>query len=187
MQKINNGIKECYVITEDGIIYDTEKHQEVKQDAKHNVYLRTTQNERKKMSLKKAYYLAYHKPFSVDDIEDMDGEQWKELRDSNGYYYISNLGRIKSLYGYKAAIIQPYENQRGYERVDITINGKRECKLVHRLVADAWLPVPEHYDDQIHHIDFNKHNNAAENLRYVAKSEHCRIHNEARNKTKDAE
>lgn len=35
---------------------------------------------------------------------------------------------------------------------------------MHRLVAAAFLPIPEDINMQLHHIDFDKANNNAENL-----------------------
>lgn len=57
-------------------------------------------------------------------------------------YYISSKGRIKSLQGYETIILKPFANQGGYARVDIVESGKRQTKLVHRLVAAAFLPFP---------------------------------------------
>jgi len=55
---------------------------------------------------------------------------------------ISNKGRVKSLKRYKATILKTYRNQGGYLRVDIINGGFRQTKLVHRLVAAAFLPMP---------------------------------------------
>ena len=45
-------------------------------------------------------------------------------------------------------------------------------KLIHRLVAAAFLPLPDNIDYQLHHKDFNSLNNSADNLEWLSVSEH---------------
>ena len=75
-------------------------------------------------------------------------------------------------------MLKPYVNQSNYDRVDITQLGKRRSVLVHRLVAGAFLPLPDRLDMQLHHKDFDKHNNAAENLEWLNAADHTKIHAE---------
>ena len=113
-------------------------------------------NDRKKVSLKTLYRLVYNKPYSKDNIEDLNNEEWKEIQDTNKIYYISNKGRVKSLHGYETLILKPFCNQGGYARVDIVEDGKRVTRLVHRLVASAFLSPPKKLDMHLHHKDFCK-------------------------------
>ena len=78
--------------------------------------------------------------------------------------------------GYEAIVLRPYTNQSDYERVDITQYDQRRSVLVHRLVAAAFLPLPESIDMQLHHKDFNKHNNAADNLEWLTPAAHIQKH-----------
>lgn len=56
----------------------------------------------------------------------------------------------------------------GYLRVAIN-----HCQyLVHRLVAETFIPNPEN-KPEIDHIDRNRANNKVENLRWVTRSENC--------------
>ena len=104
--------------------------------------------------------------------------EWKEIDDTKGLYYISNKGRVKSLQGYEATILKPFNNQGGYARVDIVESGRRCTKLIHRLVAAAFLPLPEKIDMQLHHKDFDKDNNAADNLEWLNAAAHAEKHKE---------
>ena len=114
----------------------------LKPSDKHTYMLRTTDNERKKVSLKTLYKLVYNKPYSKDNIDNIDNEEWKDIDDTDHLYQISSKGRVKSLQGYEAIVLKSFHNQSGYARVDIVEDGKRQTKLVHRLVAAAFLPFP---------------------------------------------
>jgi len=58
----------------------------------------------------------------------------------------------------------------GYLQVALMIDGKRYEKLVHRLVAEAFIDNPEK-KPQINHKDGNKMNNQATNLEWATPSE----------------
>ena len=178
MKQVNNGYAEYYYLYEDGSLYNAASGLMVQLSREHSYIIRTENGKRKKVSLKRLYKLVFNKPFSKDNIENFDNEEWKEIDNTEGLYYISNKGRVKSLQGYEAMILKPFNNQGGYARVDIIENGKRKTKLIHRLVAAAFLPLPQKIDMQLHHIDFDKDNNAAENLQWLTAAEHLKIHNE---------
>lgn len=186
MIQVNNGFADYYYLREDGMIYDAAADKLIKPSSNHIFTLKTTDNGKKKIALKTLYKYVYNKTFCNDQIIDLDNEQWKEIDDTEGLYYVSNMGRIKSMQGYEAIILKPYNNQGGYARVDIIESGKRQSKLVHRCVAAAFLPLPEKIDMQLHHNDFNKNNNAADNLIWLSPAAHTKIHVEQRSKDTDA-
>ena len=128
--------------------------------------------------------LVYGRIFCIDTLKDLDGEEWRELPDSKGKYFVSNKGRIKSYAYYEATILNPFDTRQGYKRVSLWLDGKRHDLLVHRLVALCFLPNPERPDFQIHHIDFNPRNNDISNLVYLSPTEHRKIHSE---RTKEIE
>lgn len=178
MKQINNGFKEYYYLKEDGTILDTAADKLIKANEQHLFCLKTEGNSKKKIALRTLYKKVFGKQYCIDKIEDLDNEQWKEVDDTEGIYIVSNKGRVKSLQGYEAAILKPYNNQGGYARVDIMVEGKRQSKLVHRLVAAAFVPLPEKLDMQLHHKDFNKDNNAADNLEWLTPAAHSKKHSE---------
>ena len=103
----------------------------------------------------------------------MSEEIWKVIPDSNGYYYISNLGRMKrddyefidtrgKKHKTKAKVWDTgiKNNVNGYSYYGYRTNdGKRKNRSIHRLVAEAFIenPQPDIFD-QVNHIDANKSN-----------------------------
>ena len=86
----------------------------------------------------------------------------------NNKYSVSNLGRLRNNETNK--ILKGSKNSEGYMAFDYTIEGTRYCKKIHRLVAMAFVPNP---DDKefVDHIDNNRTNNNAYNLRWCTSSE----------------
>lgn len=102
-------------------------------------------------------------------------EIWKDVKGYEGYYQISNLGNVMSLKFNHADIrrlIKPFDNG-GYNMVCFNLNGVSKKFLVHRLVAEAFIPNHEN-KPCVNHIDGNKRNNSVENLEWVTKSENTR-------------
>lgn len=110
-------------------------------------------------------------------------EQWKPIKDYEGLYEVSNLGRIKSLPKYKSSsgnhptqyltkeIILKNINVGGYLYVGLTDNShKRKRFAVHRLVAQSFIPNPEN-KPFINHIDCNPLNNCVNNLEWCTPKE----------------
>ena len=159
------------------MIYNTITKKIIKPDKHHLFSLKlSNSHERKKIALKTLYKLIYNKPFCTDRIVSNESEVWKQIDETEGLYFISNQGRIKSYQSYEAVLLKPYKNKNGYLRVDIMQHGVRYSKLVHRLVAASFLPLPEKIDMQLHHIDFNKNNNSANNLEWLTSQDHKRKH-----------
>lgn len=103
-------------------------------------------------------------------------EEWRDITGYEGYYQISNLGRVKSLdrvvigkdgrkFHYKCQIMKPGIHYKGYILVKLCIDSKQKCYKVHRLVAQAFIPNPDNLP-QVNHKDEDKTNNRVENLEW---------------------
>lgn len=106
----------------------------------------------------------------------MNKEVWKDVKDYEGLYQISNFGRVKSLLGWdgkryikRERILSPSKQSLnpdyGRAVVNLCKDGKRKTFKVHRLVATAFLPNPEGLNI-INHIDGNPLNNKVDNLEW---------------------
>ena len=115
----------------------------------------------------------------VSQYDFQEGEIIREIKNynSNGRYYCSNYGNIVTLYYNHWRLVKPQKDKDGYFYVRLWHNGNRIHKGIHQLVAECFLVNPDPaVKTQIHHIDFNPHNNRADNLVFVSPKEHRAIH-----------
>lgn len=100
----------------------------------------------------------------------MQTEIWKPVKGYEGLYEISNFGRVKSLGNDKSRkekILKPIKDKGGYLYVGLCRDGKGKWFKVHRLVAEAFLPNPEGFE-QVNHKDENKSNNCSSNIEWCS-------------------
>lgn len=107
-------------------------------------------------------------------------EEWKQIKGYEGYYEISNLGRVKSIIRNpirsrnrpttkKENILKGSPNNSGYPSVTLTVDWKPKQLLIHRLVAIHFIPNPNNYN-VINHLDGNKTNFSISNLEWTTSS-----------------
>lgn len=103
-------------------------------------------------------------------------EVWRDIKNYEGLYQVSNIGRVKSLKRKgrrKERILKLFYSGAGYLNVCLS-DGIRGQKwyYIHRLVGETFLPKPEGKDD-INHKDEDKTNNSIWNLEWVSRKENC--------------
>lgn len=108
-------------------------------------------------------------------------EIWKDIKGYEGWYQVSNCGRIKSLervfirkngtpFFVRERILKYAFDHGGYPYVTLIKFKKRHNKAVHRIVAETFIPNPEN-KPCIDHIDCDPTNPRVDNLRWVTSSE----------------
>ena len=96
-------------------------------------------------------------------------EIWRDIKGFEGIYQVSNIGRVKSLERYVPSKNGSYRKEKekiraihldkyGYFYIILCNSGNNYKRLIHRLVAEAFIPNPNNYPI-INHKDEIKTNN----------------------------
>ena len=115
-------------------------------------------------------------------------EIYKDIKDLEGKYQVSNFGQILSL-NYrktgKAELLKPGKTKDGYPIVILYKDGKKKTFTIHRLVAETFLPNPNNLLE-VNHKDEDKTNNSVDNLEWCTREYNINYgtHNERMSKTK---
>ena len=104
-------------------------------------------------------------------------EIWKSTRYK--YYYVSNHGRVISLYNNKPRILKRFKSGKYFA---VCIESKKI--RIHRLVAETFISNHDKDKTIVHHKDGNKHNNFVDNLEWISYREHNKLHSKNRKKNK---
>ena len=102
----------------------------------------------------------------------MVSEEWRDIKDYEGLYKISNRGNIISNKGNQIKQLKHSFNKFGYQITTLRKNNNPKVFYVHRLVAQAFIPNPDN-KPCIDHINTDKTDNRVENLRWCTQKENC--------------
>ena len=89
-------------------------------------------------------------------------------------YQVNELGDVMSFN--RGKILKPQLGSNGYLQVNLYKDGKLYSKLLHRLVAEAFIPNPE-CKETVDHINGDKTDNRVENLRWATRKEQASFEN----------
>jgi len=102
-------------------------------------------------------------------------EEWRPvtIEPFHEFYEVSDLGRIRStdrecpgrMWPVRGRILKPGDIGNGYLVVNLCADGFHRTKLVHRIVALAFIPNPDGFPE-VNHKDLVKANNTIRNLEW---------------------
>ena len=114
-------------------------------------------------------------------------EIWKDIKEYEGYYQVSNIGRVKRLERVsrykcgdsllertvKERVMKNVFSDKGYYKVQLWKDGINKNCRIHRLVAIAFIPNHKKLSE-VNHKDLDKINNNVSNLEWVTTTENRR-------------
>jgi hypothetical protein len=109
-------------------------------------------------------------------------EEWRKINIEVDSYEVSDLGRVRN----GQRVLKLTTTPSGYLKVELPVDGKRKTILVHRLVAQAFIPNPEQLP-QVNHQNHKRDDNRVVNLEWVTASEnssHAQKHRRSKTKVR---
>ena len=97
---------------------------------------------------------------------ELSQEQWRDIDGYEGMYQVSDLGRVRSKHSGEWKVMKVRKRLDGYLSVDLWKNGKKKHFLIHRLVAQAFIPNDDDSKTLINHRNEVKSENMVSNLEW---------------------
>ncbi|WP_434612044.1 NUMOD4 motif-containing HNH endonuclease [Tabrizicola sp. M-4] len=112
-------------------------------------------------------------------------EVWKDVPGFEGAYSVSSLGKVRSLDRtvrytdgrvafFKGVLFDPVRGAQGYLGVTLRRDGKSHRRLIHQIVAAAFLGPKPDWADCVNHKNGDKTDNRFENLEWVTLADNNR-------------
>lgn len=92
---------------------------------------------------------------------------WKQVSGYENAYLVNEYGQVMRI---GSGILKPQMRSDGYYQYQLSLNGKRKMKKVHRLVAEAFVENPNGYNI-VNHKDGDKTNNYYKNLEWCTSAQ----------------
>lgn len=121
--------------------------------------------QRKRWLEHRGYQVSLTYKYERSEKQNLPNEEWRNIKRFPGYM-ISNYGRVV---GKKGHLLKIRKDSWGYCVVGVSHNNSTHTLLVHRAVAEAFIPNPNDLP-QINHIDEEKSNNHVDNLEWCTAS-----------------
>lgn len=103
-------------------------------------------------------------------------EEWRDVVGYEGFYQVSSVGRVKGWkrFSVRSQILSPLTAGNRYPKVRLYKGqgGKWKSAVIHRLVAESFIPNP-YGKPHINHKNGIRDDNRVENLEWVTASENC--------------
>lgn len=119
----------------------------------------------------------YMYPYENKSLQNIDGEEWKEINGLNGYYAVSNFGRVKRIKASpergKPIKIMAQSHPDRYLTLHLYVVNKSHYYLTHRVVALHFIENPNNFPD-VNHKDGVKLNNHVSNLEWCTRGHNIR-------------
>ncbi len=97
-------------------------------------------------------------------------EIWKPVQGYEKRYEVSNKGRVRSLTA--GVYMKGDPTKDGYIRIKLWDGKGYKSRMLHRMVADAFIPLPDNINSyEVDHKDDNVANNVVENLQWLTHNE----------------
>lgn len=128
-------------------------------------------------------------------MENLENEIWKDVVGYEGYYMVSNIGRVRSLDRsiylpskgtYKklnGRILRFYKSKFGYYCIVLQKEKNLRRARVHRLVAESFIENKCKNHTIVNHINKNRKDNKIENLEWCSQRENVTHGERSKNKT----
>ena len=119
----------------------------------------------------------------------MSDEVWKDIRDYEGIYKISNKGKVKNrfdkiLKAFDKHGKKKYDPRNDYKKIHLSKNNKIKTFSIHRLVAEAFIPNTKKLP-QINHKNGIKNDNRVENLEWCTQRQNIQHYHKYLKKEKN--